>query len=114
MYGPAGAILDSGSDPLGIVEPEVAGHPAVGWFRVMAPQSQVAVTVVWRVPKLLEATGDGHWTYSLLWMRHPDHTGDTLRLAVDLPPGWRWEGPAPPAEVSLDQDLVGTWALSGG
>lgn len=111
MYGPAGAVLDQGSDPLGIQETEVSGHPGVAWFRPVSPQSQTTVKVVWNVPKLVEATADGDRTYSLRWMRHPDHVGDTLKLSVVLPSGWRWADGAPPAEASLDHDFAGTWAI---
>ncbi len=111
MYGPTGAVLEDGSDPLAIPEIEVSGHPGVAWFRPMSPQSTTTVTVVWRVPNLIEATADGDRVYSLLWMRHPDHTGDVLKLTVDLPPGWHWAKAAPPAEVSLDKDLVGSWPI---
>jgi hypothetical protein len=114
VYGPAGAVLDAASDPLGIPEKEVAGHPAVGWFRPLAPESQTTLVVVWTVPNLLMSTGDGHWDYSLLWMRHPDHTGDTLGLTVELPPGWRWAGSPPPAESSLDHDVAGRWGIVAG
>ncbi len=112
MYGPAGAELGKGSDPLGIPEIEVSGHPGVGWFRPVSAQSQTTVTVVWNVPNMVETTADGDRAYSLLWMRHPDHTGDVLKLTVDLPEGWRWAGAAPPAEASLDKDLIGTWAIA--
>jgi len=114
MYGPPGAVLAEGSDPLGIPEKEVAGHPAVGWFRPVIPQSTTTLKVVWSVPNLLEPTGDGRWDYSLLWMRHPDHTGDTLKLTVDLPPGWVWSGPPPPPEHPLDRDVAGRWRISQG
>ena len=113
MYGPTGAVLDIASDPLAIPEIAVSGHPAVGWFRTVAPQSQTSVKVVWNVPKIIENIADGDRAYSLVWMRHPDHTGDSLKLTVDLPSGWRWAQSAPPAKFSLDRDLVGTWPIEG-
>ncbi len=111
MYGPAGAVIDQGTDPLWLSEIEVSGHPAVGWFRPLSPQSQTTVTVVWWVPKLVEETEDGGGAYSLHWRRHPDHTGDILNLTVDLPAGWRWATSAPPTQFALDRDLAGTWPI---
>jgi len=112
MYGPVGATPGEGSDRFGLPEPAIAGHPVQGWFRPLAPLSDATLTVVWNVPQLALQRSDGTWEYSLLWMRHPDHTGDVLELTVDLPPGWEWADDAPPAKVSLDADVSGTWALS--
>ena len=112
MYGPAGAVLDPASDPLAIPEPPVSGHPGAGWVRPVTPESQTTVTVVWNVPNLVEADANGDRAYSLLWMRHPDHKGDTLKLRVELPPGWKWASAPPPAESSLDRDVVGSWAIA--
>jgi hypothetical protein len=114
MYGPTGAVLGEGSDSLGIPEKEVAGHPAVGWVRPVEPQSKTTLKVVWEVPSLLVALADGDWGYSLLWMGHPDHTGDVANLSFQLPAGWSWKGPAPPAQASLDADIDGRWTLTGG
>ena len=44
-------------------------------------------------------------------MRHPDHAGDVLNLTFELPGGWEWADDAPPAEVGLDRDVSGRWAL---
>jgi hypothetical protein len=114
MYGPAGASLGRGSDSVGIPQPEVAGHPAVGWFRPLEPQSETKVTVAWDVPQLARRLPDGSWEYSLLWMRHPDHSGDVLQLRFELPSGWHWQGPSPPEEVALDADFSGRWILVEG
>jgi hypothetical protein len=54
------------------------------------------------------------WDYSLLWMHAPDHTGDVVNLRFDLPPGWRWTGDPPPAQLSLDKEIKGTWRLVQG
>lgn len=66
------------------------------------------------MPGLLLQAGDGSWDYSLLWMHLPDHKGDVVRLHFELPAGWRWTGDPPPAEVSLDWDIRGTWRLASG
>jgi hypothetical protein len=116
IYGPQGAVLDQGaSDAFGFKEPTLAGHPAYGWFRAAAPSGgQATLKVVWDVPGLLLQAGDGSWDYSLLWMHLPDHKGDVVRLHFELPAGWRWTGDPPPAEVSLDWDIRGTWRLASG
>ncbi|MEA2932684.1 MAG: hypothetical protein QOI56_1469, partial [Actinomycetota bacterium] len=85
MYGPAGAVFDTASDPLGVAEPAVAGHPGYGWFRSLAPLSETSVTVVWDAPGVAKARPDGSFDYSLRWMRLPDHAGDTLDLSFELP-----------------------------
>jgi len=114
LYGPVGAVFDQASDPLGVAEPSIAGHPAYGWFRTLAPNSEVTVKVVWNVPGLAISQPDGTWDYSLLWMRLPDHTGDVLNLSFELPEGWSWKGQSPPAQYPLDRDVRGTWILKGG
>jgi len=114
MYGPAGAVFDRASDPLGIPEPSVAGHPAYGWFRSVAPLSEATVTVVWEVPGVAAPQSDGTWKYSLRWMRLPDHTGDVLNLSFELPPEWSWKGEPPAAQFSLDRDLDVGWVLEAG
>ena len=112
MFGPVGAKLDPSSDPIGVPEPAVTGHPGHGWFRSLAPQSSTTITVVWDVPAAARSAPDGSWEYSLRWMRLPDHVGDVLHLTVDLPDGWQWVGPAPPGDVPLDADVDGHWTLS--
>jgi hypothetical protein len=116
IYGPDGATLDqAASDPFGFLEPSIAGHPATGWFKAAAPAGgQVTLKVVWDVPRLLERVDGEEWDYSLLWMHAPDHTGDVVNLRFDLPPGWRWTGDPPPAQLSLDKEIKGTWRLAQG
>ena len=111
MYGPAGAQVDPASDPLGIPEVAVAGHPAVGWFKPLAPNLETVVTVVWQAPNVARPRSDGRWDYTLRWLRLPDHTGDTVNLNVELPDGWRWDGAPPPSQYSLDKDLDSQWSL---
>ncbi len=112
MYGPAAAQLDPSSDPLGIPEVAVAGHPAVGWFKPLAPSSETVVTVVWQAPNVARPRPDGLWDYSLRWLRLPDHTGDVLNLTIELPERWHWDGASPPASHKLDTDLDGHWAIA--
>ncbi len=116
VYGPAGAVLDeAASDAFGFKEPPLAGHPATGWFRAAAPSGgRTTLKVVWDVPGLATQVGDGAWEYSVRWMHLPDHTGDTVNLTFELPPTWRWSGNPPPAQLSLDQDISGTWRLASG
>ncbi len=114
MYGPAGGVFSRESDPFGVPEPSVAGHPGYGWFRTLVPGGEVTVTVTWDVPALAVARPDGTWDYSLLWMRLPDHTGDVLNLSFELPRGWSWKGKPPPTQQSLDRDFRGTWLLEAG
>lgn len=112
LFGPQGAALAPGSDAPLSEEPTLAGHPAAGWLLSAPPLGQAGLRVVWEVPELLQRGADGAWRYSLLWKRLPGHTGDQLNLTFDLPPGWSWEGGAPPAEVGLERDFAGTWLLS--
>jgi len=116
IYGPEGAILDdAASDPFGFPEPTLAGHPATGWFRAATPSGgQTTLKVVWDVPRVTRRLADGTWEYTLRWINLPDHTGDEVNLAVVLPPGWRWKGAAPPARLSLDQEIREAWRLSSG
>ena len=116
IYGSEGAVLDQGaSDPFGFPEPAVAGHPAAGWFKAARPDGgQDTLTVVWNVPNLVRWVKDGTWQYALKWLHQPDHTGDVVKLIVDLPAGWRWAGDAPPAQFSLDQDFEGRWMIAAG
>ena len=116
IYGPEGARLDEwASDPFGFPEPAVAGHPAAGWFKAAGPDGgQVTLTVVWEAPGVARWVKDGTWRYALRWRNLPDHTGDTVKLTVHLPEGWRWKADPPPAEFSLDREMVGAWELATG
>ncbi len=111
MYGPAGAVLDGASDPLGVPEPSIAGHPGYGWFRTVAPRSEANLKAVWEVPAAAFARPDGTWEYFLVWMRLPDHTGDVLQLSFELPAGWSWVGEPPPEQYPLDRDVDQSWLL---
>lgn len=113
LFGPRGGELAAGSDIPLSEEPTLAGHPAAGWLLSAPPLGKATLTVAWEVPRLLQRGDDGTWAYSLRWLHLPGHTGDELNLRVELPPGWEWEGQAPPATTDLDRDFVGTWPLSG-
>ena len=108
-YGPQGATLDPASDKPVATDAGIAGHPAASWFTGAGPLSQATVKVVWDVPKLAQPVAGGGWELPLRFMGVPDHTGDTLNLHVNLPPGWRWRGAAPPPSVSLDADVRVSW-----
>ncbi|MGI8807526.1 MAG: DUF4012 domain-containing protein [Acidimicrobiales bacterium] len=114
IYGPEGAVLDpAASDAFSFKEPAVAGHPAAGWFKAAAPAGgQTTLTVVWDVPGLLNRLDENSMEYSLRWRNLPDHTGDVVNLSVELPPGWAWSGSPPPAQFSLDREIVGSWRLT--
>jgi hypothetical protein len=116
IYGPEGAVLDqAASDPFGFQEPALSGHPATGWFRAAAPAGgQTTLKVVWDVPKLATKLRDRTWEYNLRWMHAPDHTGDVVNLSFSLPPAWRWAAEPPPANLSLDTEIRGTWQLVSG
>lgn len=114
IYGPPGARLDPSSDRPAGAEPPLAGHPAYGWFVNAPPLGRTTLKVVWNVPKLVRKGSHAEAAYSLVWMRVPDHTGDVLRLKVDLPKGWAWADAAPPAIVDLRQDMKGTWMITKG
>lgn len=116
IYGPEGAVLDEGaSDPFGYKEPALAGHPATGWFKAATPSGgQTTLKVVWDVPRLATRVDGQNWVYDLRWLHLPDHTGDQVNLSFTLPPTWRWDGEAPPAQFSLDQDISGSWRLKSG
>lgn len=116
VYGPEGAVLDqAASDPFGFQEPTLSGHPATGWFRAATPSGgQTTLKVVWDVPRLAKNLGKGAWEYSLRWMHAPDHTGDVVNLSFGLPPTWKWEGTPPPAQLSLDREINGSWRLVSG
>ena len=111
FYGPAGARLLSSSRLPDAAEPSLSGHPAEGWDLSAPPLGATTLTFTWSVPGLVVRHSDGTWHLQFQWMHLPAHTGDTLRLRVDLPSGWRWKGPAPPAVISLDRDVVNTWAF---
>lgn len=110
VYGPKGAKLHPASDkPANAREPAVNGHPAAGWLVEPPALSSAKLKVVWTVPRLgIDLPGD-RWSYDLRFMGVPDHRGDVLRLRVDLPRGWEWKGPKPPAKSSLDDDVIGSW-----
>jgi len=116
IYGPEGAVLDqSASDAFAFKEPALAGHPASGWFKAAAPGGgQTTLTVVWDVPRLVAPLGNRSWEYSLRWRNLPDHRGDVVNLSFDLPGSWKWSGDPPPAQFSLDQEMIGTWRLASG
>jgi hypothetical protein len=116
VYGPEGARLDDGaSDLFGFAEPPVAGHPASGWFKAARPDGgQETLTVVWEAPSVARWVNDGRWRYALRWRNQPDHTGDTVKLTVHLPEGWRWKGDPPPSEFNLDREFQGSWELAAG
>jgi hypothetical protein len=111
FYGPAGARLVSSSLPPDAAEPSLSDHPAVGWDLSASPLGTTTLTFTWSAPLLAVRQADGTWHLQLRWVHLPDHTRDTLHLRVDVPRGWKWKGPAPPAAVSLDRDVVGTWVL---
>ena len=108
---PKGAFVDEKASDPHIPEPEIAGHPAAGWFRQAPPGEETSVTVTREAPAIARQLGDGRWVYTLTWMRLPDHSGDVLNLDVRPPDGWEWEGPAPPEHVDLSRNLVGVWKL---
>lgn len=116
IYGPQGAVIDpAASDPFGVREPAVAGHPAMGWFRAARPGGgQETLTVVWDAPSVARPMSDWTWHYSLLWPYLPDHIGDTVNLTVELPAGWEWKGDPPPTQFALDRDFHGSWSMSAG
>lgn len=116
LYGPQGAVLDdTATDAFGFKEPTLAGHPGTGWFRAAKPSGgQTTLTVVWNVPGMAQEQKDGTWRYNLTWLHLPDHTGDTVNLTVQLPPGRTWKSGGPPHQFSLDRDFSGSWAFSGG
>jgi hypothetical protein len=111
FYGPAGARLQGSSRLPDAAEPSLSGHPAEGWDLSAPPLGATTLTFTWSVPRLAVRRGDGTWHLQFQWMHLPAHTGDTLRLRVYLPLGWSWKGPAPPAVISLDHDVVNTWAF---
>ena len=116
LYGPTGSVFnEAASDGFSFLEPALAGHPAVGWFRAAAPGGgRTTLKVVWDVPSLVKKMADGSSEYSLLWPHLPDHKGDVVNLSFDLPPTWTWKGTPPPSQFSLDQVFRGSWRLASG
>ena len=113
FYGPSDSTIDSSADPPFVGnEGSVGGHPAAGYVINALPLDQASVKVAFRVPKLLVPDGKGHWRYSLFWRHLPTTTADTLKVSVELPPGWRWTNGAPPASTRLTDDFAGEWDLS--
>jgi len=111
LYGPSGAILGTGSDPVDARPGALNGHPAASWFASADPQASTTLRVVWNVPHLLVPTSARRSLYQLRFMHLPGHQGDVLHMHVKLPPGWRWEHRAPPATMTLDRDISDDWAL---
>ena len=111
VYGPNGASLGAGSDPPDASSPPLSGHPSASWFESADPESSTSFTVAWNVPHLLTPASDGASLYQLRFMRLAAHDGDVLHLHVTLPPGWRWDGSAPPATSTLNTDVNGVWRL---
>lgn len=110
LYGPAGAVLDPDTpDPPFSPEPDIAGHPAYGWFMSVAPMSSGTIQVIWDVPALAQQLSDGSWQYNLNFQHLVDNTGDQLTLNVKLPANAAWIGKAPPAHVRLNRDVISTW-----
>lgn len=112
LYGPAGATLAGGDEPV-TAEPALAGHPAAGWLRAADPLGATSLTVVWDAPALgLRQDGDRtSLVYRLWWMTGPARAADTLTLTVIPPPGYEWATAAPPASATLARDLRGQWTL---
>ena len=109
-YGPTGARLSNQSlNPVTPHEVSIAGHPGTGFFVDPGPFGTAKLKVVWTVPALATNLPGHDWSYDLRFMHIPDHTGDTVHMQVDLPPGWKWKGGHPPIDVPLDLDLVGSW-----
>ena len=111
IYGPTGGALDPTSEVPVAIEPSLADHPAAGFFRAAPPLGNATLKVSFEVPNLLQKGADGGWDYRLLWRRVPDHSGDVLKLKVQLPPGWQWRGLGPPESVELTRDVHGTWPI---
>lgn len=111
VYGPTGAHLVPPTDADGGIEDGLRGHPAAGWVRAAEPLGSTDLTVAWEVPDLLHRRADGKWEYRLWFMGAPGHSGDTLNLKIALPEGWSWQGPSPPEQASLDEDVMGIWIL---
>jgi hypothetical protein len=88
IYGPQGALVDEEAGDPSILETEISGHPAAGWFRQAPPGSETSATVVRDTPAIARQVDDGTWVYTLTWMRLPDHSGDVLNLTVRPPEGW--------------------------
>jgi hypothetical protein len=106
VTGPGGELAPTSDPPLA-QPPTLAGHPAAGWFLAAPPRGHATLTVAWDVPDLAPERADGKRAYSLRWPHLPGHTHDRVSLRVDLPEGWAWAGPPPPATGRLDRDLAG-------
>ena len=114
-YGPAGAKLDPASDkPDWNGEPDLAGHPAVGYQLSASPGGSTTMKVVWDIPQILIPQGHHRYRYALLWMPTPAHSGDTVHLRVELPAGWKWVGNPPPATLRPDSITGRNWLLRKG
>jgi hypothetical protein len=111
LYGPRGSKLADGTDPPYAIEQTLIGHPAAGWLSSAAPGDETTLRVVWQGPGIVVRQPNGTLIYQVHWMHLAGHVGDVLHLQVDLPPGWHWIGPAPPATVGLNQDFSGSWTL---
>jgi hypothetical protein len=114
FYSPSGATLSQSSRRPDAQEPPLAGHPAMGWDLNAPPLGTATLKFTWHVPQLATRNTNGTWQYQLRWMHLPGHTGDALRLHINLPPGWTWNESPPPTTFSLDSDAVGTWTLNVG
>jgi hypothetical protein len=109
-YGPEGAVFHDSSSTAAIRrEVALSGHPGAGFFIDPPPLGQSTLKVVWRVPRLAVDLPGNNWAYALRFMRLPDHSGDVVKVQVELPRGWKWRGAAPPATTALDKDLIGSW-----
>lgn len=117
MYGPRGAVAVEGADggegmtPPDSPEPALDGHPAAGWLRAAPPLGEDRFRVAWEVPRLAIRRGDRSFEYRLTWRHLAAHRGDVVHLAVELPPGWRWQHAAPPKTIDLLAGFSGSWAF---
>jgi hypothetical protein len=111
LYGPRGARLDDASDRPDAAERSIAGHPAAGWLQGTPPWGTTRRRVVWDVPRMLVRRRDGSLVYRLRFMRVAAHHGDSLRLRVTPPAGWRWARRPPLGFWGLHGDVIGAWRL---
>jgi hypothetical protein len=100
LYGPRDATIADGTDPPDADEPPLAGHPSATWLMAAPPLGEVHRRVVWEVPRLAARQKDGSFAYRLTWRHLAAHTGDVVRLEIELPDGWRWDE-APPPSIQL-------------
>jgi hypothetical protein len=110
LYGPRGAELANGADPLTASE-TLGDRPGAGHLVVTPPLGMSRTSVAWKAPRLAEKRDDGTLAYRLKWAAIPAHMGDTLKLSVTPPSGWKWATSPPPSDISLDSDFSGTWVL---